>query len=197
MGRDQELKWLAFSLYPLSFFLYSPFIFCVKPYVCQNLMNLSCVLSPPKTGFNWARQLKSLNIEYNIKWNHPLFDQSLKFKPCLKFMPCFKFKPRFFCKFGLRSIIIKKHDQQQPMYSVTDKGWYFSDDCTDFIPFSFYCFIPFNYLLLLLYKPINTIFNTENSLSDLGFVIFEQLLVVFTVSSFVGIPVLGQGLKGL
>ena len=25
MGRDRELKWLAFSLYPLSFFLYSPF----------------------------------------------------------------------------------------------------------------------------------------------------------------------------
>ena len=25
MGRDQELKWLAFSLYPLSFFLYCPF----------------------------------------------------------------------------------------------------------------------------------------------------------------------------
>ena len=25
MGRNQELKWLAFSLYPLSFFLYSPF----------------------------------------------------------------------------------------------------------------------------------------------------------------------------
>ena len=25
MGRDQELKWYAFSLYPLSFFLYSPF----------------------------------------------------------------------------------------------------------------------------------------------------------------------------
>ena len=25
MGRDQELKWLAFGLYPLSFFLYSPF----------------------------------------------------------------------------------------------------------------------------------------------------------------------------
>ena len=26
MGHDQELKWLAFSLlYPLSFFLYSPF----------------------------------------------------------------------------------------------------------------------------------------------------------------------------
>ena len=25
MGRDQELKWLAFSLYSLSFFLYSPF----------------------------------------------------------------------------------------------------------------------------------------------------------------------------
>ena len=25
MGRDQELKWLAFSLYPISFFLYSPF----------------------------------------------------------------------------------------------------------------------------------------------------------------------------
>ena len=24
MGRDQELKWFAFSLYPLSFFLYSP-----------------------------------------------------------------------------------------------------------------------------------------------------------------------------
>ena len=24
MGRDQELKWLAFSLYPLLFFLYSP-----------------------------------------------------------------------------------------------------------------------------------------------------------------------------
>ena len=24
MGRDQELKWLAFSLYPLSCFLYSP-----------------------------------------------------------------------------------------------------------------------------------------------------------------------------
>ena len=25
MGRDQELKWLAYSLYPLSFFLYYPF----------------------------------------------------------------------------------------------------------------------------------------------------------------------------
>ena len=25
MGRDQELKWLAFSLYPFSFFLYSPY----------------------------------------------------------------------------------------------------------------------------------------------------------------------------
>ena len=25
MGHDQELKWLAFSLHPLSFFLYSPF----------------------------------------------------------------------------------------------------------------------------------------------------------------------------
>ena len=25
MGRDKKLKWLAFSLYPLSFFLYSPF----------------------------------------------------------------------------------------------------------------------------------------------------------------------------
>ena len=25
MGRDQELKWLTLSLYPLSFFLYSPF----------------------------------------------------------------------------------------------------------------------------------------------------------------------------
>ena len=25
MGRDRELKWLAFSLYPISFFLYSPF----------------------------------------------------------------------------------------------------------------------------------------------------------------------------
>ena len=25
MGRDRELKCLAFSLYPLSFFLYSPF----------------------------------------------------------------------------------------------------------------------------------------------------------------------------
>ena len=25
MGRDQELKWLTFSLYPLSFFLYSPY----------------------------------------------------------------------------------------------------------------------------------------------------------------------------
>ena len=25
MGRDQELKWLAFSLYPLSFSLYCPF----------------------------------------------------------------------------------------------------------------------------------------------------------------------------
>ena len=26
MGRDQQLKWLSFSLYPFSFFLYSPFI---------------------------------------------------------------------------------------------------------------------------------------------------------------------------
>jgi len=25
MGHDQKLKWLAFSLYPLSFFLYCPF----------------------------------------------------------------------------------------------------------------------------------------------------------------------------
>jgi len=25
MGRDRELKWLDFSVYPLSFFLYSPF----------------------------------------------------------------------------------------------------------------------------------------------------------------------------
>ena len=35
MGRDRELKWLAFCLYPLSFFLYSPFNtffrgFCTK-----------------------------------------------------------------------------------------------------------------------------------------------------------------------
>ena len=29
MGRDQELKWLAFSLYPLSIFLYSPFNKCL------------------------------------------------------------------------------------------------------------------------------------------------------------------------
>ena len=30
MGRDQELKWLAFSLYPHSFFLYCPFNHSVK-----------------------------------------------------------------------------------------------------------------------------------------------------------------------
>ena len=29
MGRDQELKWLAFSLYPISFFLYSPCKGCI------------------------------------------------------------------------------------------------------------------------------------------------------------------------
>ena len=29
IGRDQELKWLAFSLYPLSIFLYSPFNKCL------------------------------------------------------------------------------------------------------------------------------------------------------------------------
>ena len=51
MGRDQELKWLAFSLYPLSFFLYSPFksktsFFCVwggrdrELCLCYLILNL-------------------------------------------------------------------------------------------------------------------------------------------------------------
>ena len=43
MGRDQELKWLAFSLYPLSFFLYSPFklVFRFKQ-LWLNRWNFDC-----------------------------------------------------------------------------------------------------------------------------------------------------------
>ena len=49
MGRDRELKWLAFSLYPLSFFLYSPFkhakncVLLGTQYIgCRNILNTSC-----------------------------------------------------------------------------------------------------------------------------------------------------------
>ena len=39
MGRNQELKWLAFSIYSLSFFLYSPFnIFCT--YQADHILEL-------------------------------------------------------------------------------------------------------------------------------------------------------------
>ena len=39
MGRAQELKWLAFNLYPLSFFLYSPF-------KLLNILYKKCIPSP-------------------------------------------------------------------------------------------------------------------------------------------------------
>ena len=48
MGRDQELKWLAFSLYPLSFFLYCPF---------KSLSTL-CIF---KWTMYWLRRLEFVN----------------------------------------------------------------------------------------------------------------------------------------
>ena len=53
MGRDQELKWLAFSLYPLSFFLYSPLSMALKQVLIftniekdySEVMNLSSDLN--------------------------------------------------------------------------------------------------------------------------------------------------------
>ena len=48
MGRDQELKWLAFSLYPLLFFLYCPFNLCTneKPPICESMRN-------PQSVYQW------------------------------------------------------------------------------------------------------------------------------------------------
>ena len=50
MGRDQELKLLAFSLYPLSFFLYCPFKvgvlkveFALKLKIYRSLKSLICL----------------------------------------------------------------------------------------------------------------------------------------------------------
>ena len=51
---------------------------------CPNLMNLSHVSNPPKTGFNWspAQMLKNL-IQFQVE--PTIFEQRVKFKPRLKF----------------------------------------------------------------------------------------------------------------
>ena len=59
MSRDQELNWLAFNLYALSFFLYSPFKpspwtnFCVCPWRLYLYFALLCVLDVKKNGKYW------------------------------------------------------------------------------------------------------------------------------------------------
>jgi len=44
--------------------------------LCPNLMKLSRVSNPPKTGFK-NRRLISWNIEYNFKWNQPYLSRGL------------------------------------------------------------------------------------------------------------------------
>ena len=55
MGLDQELKGLAFSLYPLSFFLYSPFkdeIVPLNRYLINNVEDTVFFLDLKLLNFN-------------------------------------------------------------------------------------------------------------------------------------------------
>jgi len=42
-------------------------------------MNLSRVLNPPKTGFNWA---PAWNNEHDFKWNQPYLTRGLNLSRC-------------------------------------------------------------------------------------------------------------------
>ena len=52
--------------------------FVKKVVQCPNLMNLSRVSNPPKTGFNWE-SAEILNIEYNFKCELTVLEPRLKF----------------------------------------------------------------------------------------------------------------------
>ena len=65
MGDDQELKWLAFSLYPLSFFLYIPF----------NQINVHFVHTVPQSLISkileGAGQLSGISNTWQFNKVHP------------------------------------------------------------------------------------------------------------------------------
>ena len=78
MGRDREreLKWLAFSLYPLSFFLYSPFNLEIKKKSGSSInpdIHHSKVPSSDTTNSSLIRppcqKTKTVNRLYTIKIN--------------------------------------------------------------------------------------------------------------------------------
>ena len=52
-----------------------------KIFLRPNSLNLSHVSSPPKTGFNYLRRLKSWKIEYNFKWNQPYLSRVSNLNP--------------------------------------------------------------------------------------------------------------------
>jgi len=61
MGRDQELKWLAFSLYPLLFFLYCPFkLKCRK--ILQRLRAERAALTVYVKRPKWLQKVNYGNI---------------------------------------------------------------------------------------------------------------------------------------
>ena len=65
MGRDQELKGLAFCLYPLLFFLYSPFIYL-------TILIASYRYSSDVEGSNLLKTYFGINIlilRIEIFWN--------------------------------------------------------------------------------------------------------------------------------
>ena len=43
----------------------------LKSFLCLNLINLSPVSNPPKTGFNRAPAWNLEKLKYNFKWNQP------------------------------------------------------------------------------------------------------------------------------
>ena len=91
MGRDQELKRLAFSLYPHSFFLYSPFktLFLVLWFFsCITFSSCSGVGGIEKQTAEFAKLnilVKQINILFSklwimikIKYQHALWTRNLK-----------------------------------------------------------------------------------------------------------------------
>ena len=86
MGRNQELKWLAFCLYPLSFFLYSPFIafnlvihiivfyyqnisqiILWKWIPCQAVTSILCLLFRLKTVHCSTKNMYTSEITFLVK----------------------------------------------------------------------------------------------------------------------------------
>ena len=64
MGRDQELKWLAFSLYPLSSFFYSPFnldIQCGRFNLKINAWNPSVEFIPSGYDYHKISKMNYIN----------------------------------------------------------------------------------------------------------------------------------------